>query len=304
GEDLFPNPNQDFFYDIVGTFNSNQPAFYFGLDGNPPAGQFDFVTIALHELAHGLGFIGSGLVDDGTGGRECTGVRNIGCWGYFGGNPTGFPLVFDRFVENGAGQSFLNQTLFPNPSSQLSTYFRGQDLVLGAPILQQVFGDAAPLWAPASFVVGSSFSHWDENEFRSTSAALMTPQIARGEVHRDPGDITCAFLADMGWDLGPGCRLLTTDGEASVESSPLVLRLVGPNPAATRITLELRQQTAGNATVDIVDARGRVVRVAHSGPLAADSEIAVDVSTLAAGVYWARARTPAGTRALGFAVAR
>ncbi|MEM0963394.1 MAG: hypothetical protein AAGK21_12750, partial [Bacteroidota bacterium] len=47
GEDLFPNPNQDFFYDIVGTFNSNQPAFYFGLDGNPPAGQFDFVTIAL-----------------------------------------------------------------------------------------------------------------------------------------------------------------------------------------------------------------------------------------------------------------
>ncbi|HVY40662.1 MAG TPA: hypothetical protein VHM31_22140 [Polyangia bacterium] len=30
--------------------------FYLGLDGHPPSGQIDMLTIALHEFAHGLGF--------------------------------------------------------------------------------------------------------------------------------------------------------------------------------------------------------------------------------------------------------
>lgn len=30
--------------------------FYYGLDGNPPAGDASFVQVALHEIAHGLGF--------------------------------------------------------------------------------------------------------------------------------------------------------------------------------------------------------------------------------------------------------
>ena len=40
--------------------------FYFGLDGNVPAGKtFDFVTIVLHELSHGLGFV-DGILPDGN----------------------------------------------------------------------------------------------------------------------------------------------------------------------------------------------------------------------------------------------
>lgn len=53
--------------DLVILFNSaidndcrgtGQPGFYYGLDGNAPAGQSSFVTVALHELGHGLGFTG------------------------------------------------------------------------------------------------------------------------------------------------------------------------------------------------------------------------------------------------------
>ncbi|MGB6382342.1 MAG: Ig-like domain-containing protein [Syntrophobacteria bacterium] len=58
GTDLAPT-----FDDIGATFNSSigttcpfPNVWYYGLDGNPPEGTIDFVTIVLHELGHGLGF--------------------------------------------------------------------------------------------------------------------------------------------------------------------------------------------------------------------------------------------------------
>lgn len=51
--------------DIEITFNSQidngclgtGSRFYYGLDGNEPAGTVNFVTVALHELGHGMGFV-------------------------------------------------------------------------------------------------------------------------------------------------------------------------------------------------------------------------------------------------------
>jgi hypothetical protein len=59
--------------DIVVTFNSSidegclAPGFrfYYGLDGNTPSGQASFAMVALHEIAHGLGF--SNFIDLSTG---------------------------------------------------------------------------------------------------------------------------------------------------------------------------------------------------------------------------------------------
>ena len=38
--------------DIIISVNSAQTNWYFGTDGNTPAGKFDFVTVILHEIAH------------------------------------------------------------------------------------------------------------------------------------------------------------------------------------------------------------------------------------------------------------
>jgi len=60
GADLAPSDS-----DIEVVFNSSligSPAcagganWYYGLDGNTPSGDFDFVTVVLHELTHGSGF--------------------------------------------------------------------------------------------------------------------------------------------------------------------------------------------------------------------------------------------------------
>ena len=40
--------------DIESSFSSTEPNWYFGTNANPAANQFDFVTIVLHELIHGL----------------------------------------------------------------------------------------------------------------------------------------------------------------------------------------------------------------------------------------------------------
>ena len=61
--------------DIGAEFNSDVDnptvlgtnSWYYGLDGNTPAGDIDFVTVVLHELTHGLGFLS--LVDLGSGAK-------------------------------------------------------------------------------------------------------------------------------------------------------------------------------------------------------------------------------------------
>ncbi|MES2858344.1 MAG: PA domain-containing protein [Pseudomonadota bacterium] len=59
GVDLVPNQ-----FDIQSQFSTNF-TFYYGLDGNTPAGQVNFLDVVMHEYAHGLGF--SNFENEATG---------------------------------------------------------------------------------------------------------------------------------------------------------------------------------------------------------------------------------------------
>ena len=285
GRDLFPDADD---YDIVAQFSSSRSDFYFGLDGNPPNGEFDFATIVLHELGHGLGFVGSGKVDNGSGEAECNGIAGRGCWGYFSGSFAGFPFAFDRFLDDADGVSMLNEVRYENPSLPLGNLLRSQALFVDSPEVVRLYGSPAPVWAPASFDEGSSFSHWDEIVIRGTSAALMTPEVARGEAYQDPGDITCAFLRDMGWPLGTGCQTLTGGGTAAgddPETAALAVDLAGPNPFRQSTAVRVVRPGAGPLRVVVLDALGREVARLHDGPAAAEVSLAFVPSGLASGVY-------------------
>jgi hypothetical protein len=106
--------------EIVADFNSKS-SWYFGLDGNTPESQYDFVTVVLHELAHGLGFGGSASIDDGVDPKECDGTAGVGCLS----RP---PDAYDEYVENSARQSLLNTALFPDSSAALGQELVGQNL--------------------------------------------------------------------------------------------------------------------------------------------------------------------------------
>src|SRR5690554_4830354 len=58
GTDLSPGE-----VDIIAMFNSDFD-WYYGLDGAPTNNAFDLVSVVLHELGHGLGFVSSGSYDE------------------------------------------------------------------------------------------------------------------------------------------------------------------------------------------------------------------------------------------------
>jgi hypothetical protein len=285
GEDLSPDPGDDFFYDIIAQFSSTRSDWYFGLDGNPPPGQFDFVTIVLHELGHGLGFVGSGKVDDGAGEDECEGTSGTGCWGYFDGQFFGRPFVFDRFLDDSSGRPMVDRTVYGNPSNSLGFLLQGGALFMDSPEVVRLYGAPAPVWAPTPFNEGSSFSHWDEEVVTGTSAALMTPQVARGEAYQDPGDITCAFMADIGWPLGSGCQVLTVADEPEPAASAFRVDLAGPNPFRTSTAVRVVRPAAGPLRVVVLDVLGREVARLADGPEAAEVTVAFVPTGLASGVY-------------------
>ena len=61
-DDLLARFNADIDNNNACLANTN---WYYGLDGNPPGGDIDFLTVILHELGHGLGF--SSFVNEVTG---------------------------------------------------------------------------------------------------------------------------------------------------------------------------------------------------------------------------------------------
>lgn len=173
--------------DITANFSSAFSNWYFGIDGNTPANYYDFVTVVLHELGHGLGFAGSMTVSSGQ-----------GRWG--GGTP--YPIIYDRFTENGAGTSLLATDNFPNPSSALAEQLQSNNIFFdGANATAANGGNRPQLYAPSAWSQGSSYSHLDESAFvAGNSNSLMTPVLTAAESIHDPGTITRGMFRDIGWN--------------------------------------------------------------------------------------------------------
>lgn len=302
-----PNTPQDesFGADIFSRFNSSYDRFYFGTDGNTPGNQIDFLTVVLHELGHGLGFVGSGTFDDGVDDQtatppnriECAGGEGTGCYGSQVRSGAIYPYIFDRFVEDAAGTSLLNTTVYPQNSVALGDLLQSEDLFVDAPTVVEVNGgQRPPIWAPSEFDAGSSFSHWDEDlereEFSDGAfAALMTPRLAPGEAYQDPGVLTCAFFGDMGWPLGDGCNLLV-GAEPGPPPRPLpaadefALVPTGPNPFRRGTSFELQVGTAQAVEATLYDTAGRRVLTLFSGDAEAGFvPLVIDGTRLAAAPY-------------------
>jgi hypothetical protein len=205
--------------DIVANFNSAFSRWYLGTDGNPPANRYDFVTVVLHELGHGLGFLSS----FGVSGSH-------GYWGFTDGVDL-YPLRYDRHEYSGsrdAANRLIDRRKYPNPSAALKVELTDGSVFFGGPGVVAVHGGRARLWAPGSWNTGSSNSHFDENAFPpGTIDALMTPFLDPREVIHEPGALTLALFRDIGWDTGPA------DGTPPTVGAPEVDIRAGVNAANT-----------------------------------------------------------------------
>lgn len=180
--------------DITASFSSSA-TWYFGTDGLTPPGEYDFVSVVLHELGHGLGFVGTASENAGT--------------GSFGLGGSNYPVIYDRYVENGSGTAL---TTYTNPSGALGAQLVSDDLFSNAPTAVAANGAAnVKLYLPGTFDPGSSYSHWDDATYPAGNPhSLMTHAIGTAEAIHDPGDITRGLFEDMGWKL-------TNQAEAKME---------------------------------------------------------------------------------------
>lgn len=173
--------------EIVAYFNANFE-WYLGVDG-AAGDRFDFVTIALHEIGHGLGFFGTMRVENG-----------VGIWG-FGVPPT--PMSYDAFVTSGTGRSLISTASFPNRSTTLANALTGDDVHFTGPATRSA-GGVPRLFAPSPYMPGSSIAHLSDAAYPNGDVnSLMTPAIGPSEVVHDPGPMAIRILADMGWPLQP-----------------------------------------------------------------------------------------------------
>ncbi|MBK8228309.1 MAG: hypothetical protein IPK70_14195 [Flavobacteriales bacterium] len=190
------NPGED---DINVYLNSGTN-WYLGLDGNTPAGQYDLVTVALHELGHGLGFVGL--------------AKKAGSEGSFGQllmsdfaplittfpwpEQEGLPGIFDRYLTSTANGPLIDLT---NPGVALGTAFTSNQVFFnGANAMSANGGQTARIYAPAAFALGSSCVHFNEGTYPvGDPNELMTPFSSAGSANHWPGPIAIGVMRDIGW---------------------------------------------------------------------------------------------------------
>ncbi|MDR3013303.1 MAG: hypothetical protein LBU70_08870, partial [Chitinispirillales bacterium] len=164
---------------------------------SPPSGnQYDWLTVMLHEITHGLGFA-SLIYWDNT-------LQNNGRYVYTVNDTlaayTNYPGIFDRQLfqgTSGPNLTSLNQ-------SQRAALVVSNNLFSGRPsshLLAANGGARVKMYAPFSWRSGSSVSHWDWDN--SATPTLMKPFLDPGFRHAVIDAREVAIMQDMGWAV---CR--------------------------------------------------------------------------------------------------
>jgi len=224
--------------DVDGPEALGSIAWYYGTDAQPGS-DVDFVTIALHELGHGLGFFEA--VDPATGGWR---------------TPNDQPAIFDRMLMRPQVGGFTDV----RNAERLAAIISPPLLWKGANLIA-FNGAAAAVFTPDPFQPGASISHWDP---AAAPGELMSPSYS-GPMH-DPGLLLPA-LVDMGWQLAvPSPTPRAT--AAPPTSTPTATATPTNAPARTPPTRKdmVYVSNFDDATVSVIDAFNR--RVAATIPVA------------------------------------
>jgi hypothetical protein len=186
GSDLDPsNP------DITAQFNSSigttcpfPKTWYYGLDGNPPGGQIDFVTVLLHELAHGLGFL---TIVDLASGSKALGFNDTFMLNLIdqGASPLDYPSMTDA------------QRVAASVDTGNLQWVGANVRALSGILTAGSVGDHVRMFAPNPQQPGSSVSHWDQV---LAPNQLLEP-VYTGPLHNPI--LEPALFKDIGWTVLP-----------------------------------------------------------------------------------------------------
>lgn len=215
-------------YDIIVNVNARFTNWHYDPTTPPSGNKFDFVTVIMHEIGHGLGFSGSMRT-----------TSTMAEWGY-----DGDPIIYDKFIVDGDMKLLTDPGNYFNPSSALYNAVTGRNnglFFLGDASSLNNKGVPASIYAPSIWNQGSSFSHVDQVTYSNTENALMRPQVDYNYAIHTPGTLVCGMFYDMGWPLGPGCsELISVEPEQAEIALNLNEMDLGITNAKKRTTLNIQ----------------------------------------------------------------
>lgn len=178
--------------DMIITMNSKQQWSY-SVNSVPVKDKFDFITVLLHEVAHGLGIDGKYFAI----GSETIPLETL----------DDKPAIFDKFIFEGDTQiiSIVDNNEIQSALTSDNLVFNGVNAKIAN------LEECPSLYAPRQWKKGSSIYHLGESfhDSRDRVNSLMCYAQSYSEVVHDPGPVLLGILEDLGWGIDRNISLIT-----------------------------------------------------------------------------------------------
>jgi hypothetical protein len=182
--------------EIIADFNSNFADWEFGTAGVGVPGKYNFMTVVMHEVGHGLGFFGRFT--------SSSGIGSIGSFVY----------IYDRKAISGGGTPL---TSFANPSAALHAQLTSNNTFWNTPAGPKLethnMTTAYGYTTDNGWLQGSSYSHLDDVAYSGTPNGLMTFALSSNEVYTDVGPLVRTVFTDSGWTVNSPPAPIRTLGD-------------------------------------------------------------------------------------------
>lgn len=229
------------------------------LDNDVGEDSFDFISTAMHEILHAIGFTGA-VFSDGSGLFDSP-IDEPNAW-----HP------FDQFLVDGSGNRLISDA-FIFDSSQVSTLTGGSSVFFnGTNTLAANSGNPVVIYSPNPWEDGSSLSHTDDATYVGADALLMNAATETGPGTRTISDLELAMLRDLGFEFasdpsefayltnisvrtsaGSGSQTLIAGFAVAGGNKPLLIRGIGPTLGNFGVTGALADPRLGvfSGTIEI-----------------------------------------------------
>lgn len=250
--------------DIVLKINRNA-SWNLDYDGPQNFRYYDLLSVIIHEIAHGIGFMSSFEPSGGTE-RLKWGIQDL-------------PFVYDRYVVDRNGNSLVNNRFYTNDSEKLLQEVTENEIYFH--VDSGTYSIMRPrLHTDRPFSAGASLSHIAHSQISQPDNRdrLMLPTIGQGVRYHYPGNGILAILFQMGWSL----NFYELEREYSYEPGSFSLF---PNPGTDRVRLKINNFNPDTGTYYyLLDAQGGVL---NSRRVSAE-ETEISLKELAPGRYFLR----------------
>ena len=188
--------------DDMNIFLSLRPNWFYATKTDPDKtiapDQVDYVNVALHEIAHGLGISSGSFIPWQGEPIASIGYPNeyLNFFEYTFALPEldGTPQIYDRYIRTHNDKALLE---FPNPSAELAQALRAPGIYFNGDEAFKTAGQTVE-------VMPGNISHIPLQTGRPTP--IMLADSGKGESVHQLDRLLLAMLSDIGWPVSDACR--------------------------------------------------------------------------------------------------